>query len=81
MRRLIWGFTGRTNHIVGNLILQLKFICNAEFNSDMKTMPCYNNINLLGSTSIILREKKHGLQTKIQTRNQGQIGFLLFNDS
>ena len=26
MRRLIWGFAGRTYHIVGNLMSRLKFI-------------------------------------------------------
>ena len=27
MRRLIWGFAGRTYHIVGNLMSRLKYIC------------------------------------------------------
>ena len=26
MRRLIWGFDGRTYHIVGNLVLRLNYV-------------------------------------------------------
>ena len=26
MRRLIWGFAGRTHHIVGNLMLRLNYV-------------------------------------------------------
>ena len=35
MRRLIWGFAGRTYHIVGNLMSRLNFSLNDVLNNDM----------------------------------------------
>ena len=49
MRRLIWGFAGRTYHIVENLMHWLKSVC-ASAQSDQS--PSFQNIYILRAVAL-----------------------------
>ena len=48
MRRLIWGFAGRTYHIVGNLMSQL--ISNVLFGPSSASILCVRAIETTGAS-------------------------------